>query len=245
MEEAARRDPNLTKYLGMCGVASRRRAEELIRAGRVTVDGKVATDPALRVGASQVVTADGKAVTPPAAFHYIMLNKPRGYVCSNADAHAGHLARELITGLPQCFLRSAGRLDKDSEGLIVFSDDGAYLEFVAHPRHRVTKLYDVRVSRRLSEAELTAMRDGIEDDGELLRVLEVAQTAPGRLRIKLNEGRKREIRRLCAKVGAPVTRLRRIALGGLTLGDLKTGSWRELTPEEVAASLRQDPAAEI
>ena len=245
MEEAARRDPNLVKYLGMCGVASRRRAEELIRSGRVTADGKVTTDPAFRVGPKCIVTADGKAVTPPAAFHYVMLNKPRGYVCSNADAHAGHLAQELITGLPGCFLRSAGRLDKDSEGLIVFSDDGAYLERVAHPRYRVTKLYDVRVSRRLSEAELTAMRAGIEDEGELLRVLEVEQPAPGRLRIKLNEGKKREIRRLCAKVGAPVTQLRRIALGGLELGSLKIGAWRELAPEEVAASLRQDPAAEI
>ncbi|MBO7088465.1 MAG: rRNA pseudouridine synthase, partial [Lentisphaeria bacterium] len=186
-----------------------------------------------------------RTLAMPEKFRYVMLNKPRGYVCSNSDAHAEHLAAELIDGFPGRFLRSAGRLDKDSEGLIVFSDDGDYLERVAHPRHRVTKLYDVTVSRPLAETELAAMRAGIADEGEVLRVLEVAQTAPGRLRIKLNEGKKREIRRLCAACGAPVVRLRRIALGGLTLGRLKPGEYRELTPEEVAKSLVPDPAAEI
>lgn len=243
MEHGGR--PNLTKYLAMCGVSSRRRAEELIRAGRVTVDGVTATDPALRVDLSQVVTADGREVSPPASFHYVMLNKPRGYVCSNADAHAAHLAVELIDGFPGCFLRSAGRLDKDSEGLIVFSDDGEYLERVAHPRYLVTKLYDVTVTRPLRDSELAAMRAGVEDGGEILRVLEAVQTAPGRLRIKLNEGKKREIRRLCAAFGSPVKRLRRIALGGLELGTLASGEYRELAPDEVAASLRPDKAAEI
>lgn len=243
MESA--RDPNLTKFLARCGAASRRRAEELIRAGRVTVDGAVVTDPAFRATPSQSVAVDGRPVEPPDKFRYVMLNKPRGYVCSNFDAHAEHLALELITGFPGRFLRSAGRLDKDSEGLIVFSDDGDYLERVAHPRHRVTKLYDVMVPHPLGERELAAMRAGIADGGEILRVLEVTQPSPGRLRIKLNEGKKREIRRLCAKLGAPVLRLRRIALGGLTLGDLKSGECRELSEREVALSLQPDPAAEI
>ena len=239
------RDPNLTKYLGKCGVASRRRAEELIRAGRVTVDGTVTADPAFRVAPGRKVAVDGRPAEMPRAFHYVMLNKPRGYVCSNSDAHAGHLALELIDGFPGCFLRSAGRLDKESEGLIVFSDDGDYLERVAHPRHRVTKLYDVTVSRPLTGKDLAAMRSGIVDGGELLRVLEAQQISPGRLRIKLNEGKKREIRRLCAHLGAPVVVLRRIALGGLTLGDLKPGAYRELSEREVALSLTPDPAAEI
>ena len=131
------RDPNLTKYLGKCGVASRRRAEELIRAGHVTVNGAVTTDPAFRVGSGQVVAVDGRPAEVPREFRYVMLNKPRGYVCSNSDAYAEHLALELIDGFPGRFLRSAGRLDKESEGLIVFSDDGDYLERVAHPRHRL------------------------------------------------------------------------------------------------------------
>lgn len=242
----AERSPNLTKYLALCGVASRRRAEELIRAGHVTVDGAAAADPALRVGPGREVAVDGRKIRPPENFRYIMLNKPRNYVCSNADAHAEHLAVELLRdGYPGCFLRSAGRLDKDSEGLIVFSDDGEYLERVAHPRHLVTKVYEVAVARPLTETELAAMRSGIEDDGEVLRVLEAKQTAPGHLLFKLNEGRKREIRRLCARVGAPVRRLKRIALGALELGDLKPGEYRELAPEEVARSLRPDPEAAL
>ena len=238
-------DPNLTKFLGMCGAASRRRAEVLVRTGHVTVDGVVTTDPAFRVAGSSEVAVDGVPVTPPRKFRYIMLNKPRGYVCSNFDAHAEHLALELIDVPPGCFLRSAGRLDKESEGLIVFSDDGDYLERVAHPRHLVTKLYEVSVSRPLAAAELAAMRAGVNDGGETLRVLEVEQKSPGFLLIKLNEGKKREIRRLCARFGAPVSRLRRIALGGLTLGGLAPGEYRELSAEEVARSLRPDPAAEI
>lgn len=241
MEEI--RDPNLTKYLGRCGVASRRRAEELIRAGHVTVDGVVTTDPAFRVGNGRVVAVDGRPAEAPREFHYVMLNKPRGYVCSNSDAHAEHLATELLDGFPGCFLRSAGRLDKDSEGLIVFSDDGDYLERVAHPRYRVTKVYEVTVTRPLTEAELAAMRSGVADGGEVLRVLEAVQTAPGELRLKLNEGKKREIRRLCAGFGAPVLRLRRVALGGLTLGKLAPGKCRKLSPDEVELSLRPDPGA--
>ena len=239
------RDPNLTKYLGKCGVASRRHAEELIRAGHVTVDGKVTTDPAFRVGAGRIVAVDGRTAEMPRAFHYVMLNKPRGYVCSNSDAHAAHLALELIDGFPGCFLRSAGRLDKDSEGLIVFSDDGDYLERVAHPRHLVTKVYEVAVARPLTDAELAAMRSGVADGGEVLKVLAAEQTSPGHLRLKLNEGKKREIRRLCAGFGSPVVRLRRVALGGLMLGSLKTGEYRELSPDEVALSLRPDPAADV
>ena len=239
------RDPNLTKYLGKCGVASRRRAEELIRAGRVTVDGTVTADPAFRVAPGRKVAVDGRPAEMPRAFHYVMLNKPRGYVCSNSDAHAGHLALELIDGFPGCFLRSAGRLDKESEGLIVFSDDGDYLERVAHPRYMVTKVYEVEVTRPLTDAELAAMRSGVADGGEVLKVLEAQQPSPGRLRLKLNEGKKREIRRLCAGFGAPVVRLRRVALGGLTLGGLKAGEYRELSPDEVALSLRPDPAADV
>ena len=236
--------PNLTKYLGLCGVASRRRAAELVRAGRVAVDGEVVTDPARRVEPGARVTVDGRAAEPPAGFCYIMLNKPRGWVCSNADPHAEHLAVELIDRFPDRLLRSAGRLDKDSEGLIVFSDDGDYLEHVAHPRHQVTKLYDVTVARPLDDRALDAMLRGIADSGEVLRPLEVVRLSPRRYRFKLNEGKKREIRRLCAHFGAPVTRLRRIALGALELGDLEPGKYRELTADEVALSLRGDPAAQ-
>ena len=237
------KSPNLTKYLGQCGVASRRRAAEIIRDGRVTVDGVVVTDPALRVASGSQVRVDGRAATPPEHFHYIMMNKPRGWVCSNADAHAEHLAVELIDRFPGCFLRSAGRLDKESEGLIVFSDDGDYLERVAHPRYQVTKLYEVAVENPLDDRSLAAMCRGVTESGELLRVLEAVRLAPRLYRFRLNEGKKREIRRLCAFFGSRVTRLKRIALGALAIGALKPGEYRELAPDEVAMTLRGDPAA--
>ena len=160
-----RKSPNLTKYLGQCGIASRRRAAEIVRDGRVTVDGEVVTDPALRVVPGCRVLVDGRDATLPERFHYIMMNKPRGWVCSNADAHAEHLAVELIDRFPGCFLSSAGRLDKDSEGLIVFSDDGGYLERVAHPRYQVTKLYEVAVENPLDDRSLAAMCLGVAEGG--------------------------------------------------------------------------------
>ena len=237
------REPNLSKFLGRCGAASRRTAAELVRAGRVAVNGAVVTDPALRVGPEARVRVDGREATPPTRFHYIMMNKPRGWVCSNADAHAEHLAVELIDRFPGCFLRSAGRLDKDSEGLIVFSDDGDYLERVAHPRYQVTKLYEVAVEKPLDDRSLEAMCRGVAESGEILRALEAVRLAPRLYRFRLNEGKKREIRRLCAFFGSRVTRLKRIALGDLALGALGPGEYRELSPDEVAMTLRGDPAA--
>ena len=234
---AEERDPNLSKYLSRCGAASRRSAVELIRSGRVGVTGAVETAPARRIAPGEVVTLDGKALSVPERFHYVMLNKPRGYVCSNADVHAEKLAADLLRGSYPGFLRSAGRLDKDSEGLIVFSDDGDYLERVAHPRHMVSKRYIVTVARELAAADLARMVSGIADDGEVLRVLAVEPLGGTRYMFKLNEGRKREIRRLCRACGAPVRTLKRVSLGALELGALKSGEHRELSADEVARSL--------
>ena len=239
----AERQPNLAKYMSRCGAASRRAAAELIRSGRVTVNGDVATDPARRVEESDAVSLDGRTLSVPERFIYIMLNKPRGYVCSNADAHADKLAVELIDRFPGRLLRSAGRLDKESEGLIVFSDDGGYLERAAHPRYMVAKLYEVTTAREIPEPWLDRMTAGVCDEGETLRVLEVVPLGGKKYRFKLNEGRKREIRRLCRAAGAPVESLKRTAMGKLKLGTLASGDYRELSPEEVALSLVPDAAA--
>ena len=231
------REPNLGKFLSLCGVSSRRGAVELIRAGRVSVNGVVELDPARRVSPEAVVRLDGDVLSVPKRFHYVMLNKPRGYVCSNFDRHAEKLAVDLLRGSYPGFLRSAGRLDKESEGLIVLSDDGAYLERVAHPRHMVNKRYVVTVAHELAEADLERMVSGIADDGEVLRVVSVESLGGRRYMFKLNEGKKREIRRLCRACGAPVLSLKRVALGALELGNLKSGEHRELAPEEVEKSL--------
>lgn len=231
---------NLVKFLSSCGAASRRKAEELIRSGHVAVDGKVVCDPAFRVDGTQPVTLDGTPLAMPEKRHYILLHKPRGYVCSNADAHAGKLAVELID-IPGVRLVSAGRLDKESEGAIIFSDDGEFINRLAHPRYGVLKRYEVTTVRPVSAEWQKKMVQGITDDGENLKVISIKELASCRYEIILNEGKKREIRRLTAAANAPTKRLIRVAIGGIELGKLACGSFRELSRSEV--DLLTNPAS--
>ena len=229
----------LVKFLSSCGGVSRRAAGDLVKAGCVTVDGVTVTEPGLRIQLSSTVTLHGKVLSAVQRKYYIMLNKPRGYVCTNSDPHAEKKAVDLI-GLPgEIRLFSAGRLDKESEGMILFSNDGEYVDTLTHPRNKILKTYIVRLRNELSAAGRQAMLAGIKDEGELLRALKVVPLGECRYSIVLNEGRKREIRRMTAAVGAPTVQLRRIKTGMLELGSLPTGKWRELTPEEVQASLEQ------
>ena len=183
------------------------------------------------------ITVDGRPLTQEGQKRYLMLNKPRGYVCTNADPHAPRKAVDLIRLDPPVRLFSAGRLDKESEGMILFSNDGDYVARLTHPRYEIRKTYLVRVTREFTEPELTRIRTGITDGGEHLRVISIAPAGNCLYRIVLNEGKKREIRRLTAAVGSPTLELRRIRIGGLALGDLPQGAFRELTPEEVALTL--------
>lgn len=233
---------NLVKYISVCGAASRRCAEALVRSGGVAVDGVVETDPARKLAGSEAVTLDGRPLAIPEKRHYILLHKPRGYVCSNADAHAKHLARELI-GLPGVRLVSAGRLDKESEGAIVFSDDGEFVNRLAHPRYDVRKTYAVSVRPGLTAADRARIVAGIADEGETLRALEVRELAPGEYEFVLNAGRKREIRRLVKACGAAVTRLVRTRIGPVALADLPVGKYRELTAAEIAGLLGEGKEA--
>jgi 23S rRNA pseudouridine2605 synthase len=225
---------NLNKYISYCGAASRREAEARIRGGEVTVNGTVELNPAYRVMVNDAVALAGKVLLPPVQRHYVLLHKPRGYVCSNADVHAEHLAVELIN-IPGARLVSAGRLDKDSEGAIIFSDDGEFINFLAHPRYEVLKKYLVTANRPLTETELAAIRGGISDDGEFLQVRSVCPTGKrNEYEFILNEGKKREIRRLVAACGAKVTRLIRMEIGNVALGGLPVGKFRELSAGEIA-----------
>ena len=225
------------KFLSAAGVASRRAAGDLVKAGRIAVNGRTIREPGFRILPADTVTLDGRPVEPAGRFHYIMLNKPRGYVCTNADPHAPRKAVDLIRLDPPVRLFSAGRLDKESEGMILFSNDGDYVARLTHPRYEIRKTYLVRVTREFTEPELTRIRTGITDGGEHLRVISIAPAGNCLYRIVLNEGKKREIRRITAAVGSPTLELRRIRIGGLALGDLPPGAFRELTPEEVALTL--------
>ena len=232
---------NLVKFLSSCGAASRRKAEELIRAGHVEVDGKTVCDPAFRVDETHTVTLDGVCVALPDKRHYVLLHKPRGYVCSNADAHAEKLAVELIT-IPNARLVSAGRLDKDSEGAIIFSDDGEFINHLAHPRYGVLKRYEVFTAKPVSADWQKKMVQGIMDEGEMLKVISITELSACRYEIILNEGKKREIRRLTAAAGAVTKRLIRCAIGKVELGKLACGSFRELSAAEVE-NLLTNPAS--
>ena len=230
-------EERLVKFHRAAGVASRRAAGDLVKAGRIAVNGRTIREPGFRILPADTVTLDGRPVEPAGRFHYIMLNKPRGYVCTNADPYAPRKAVDLIRLDPPVRLFSAGRLDKESEGMILFSNDGDYVARLTHPRYEIRKTYLVRVTREFTEPELTRIRTGITDGGEHLRVISIAPAGNCLYRIVLNEGKKREIRRLTAAVGSPTLELRRIRIGGLALGDLPQGAFRELTPEEVALTL--------
>ena len=229
----------LAKYIARCGAAPRRKAADLVKAGSVKVNGRVITDPAFSVETSDKVELNGKALQLPAENIYIMLNKPRGYTTSHADKHAEHLAIELIDCPEAQRLIPAGRLDKDSEGLLIFSNDGNFIQKITHPRYNVTKQYKVTASRELDEKNRKKMVAGIMDEGEQLKALKVTPVPDEKSSyyIELNEGKKREIRRMLKACGAATLRLQRIAMGSVKLNSLAVGKWRKLTAEEVASLL--------
>ena len=230
--------PVIAKYLASCGIASRRGALELIQAGKVAVNGVTVTSPSIRINSDDKVTVDGKPAVPETQKRYIMLHKPRGYTCSNADTHAKKLAVDLIN-VPERLV-SAGRLDKDSEGLILFSNDGEYINTLGHPSFNIRKRYHVRLDRELSAREISTLLAGIRDRGETLKPDAVKKIGINLYEFVLNEGKNREIRRMAAFCGAEVKRLCRIAVGKLELGNLPCGQWRELSEQEIRASLVPD-----
>jgi len=229
--------PNLTKYLANAGAASRRHAAELIKAGRVAVNGAPCTDPSVRIAPGDRVALDGRPVRPVREFVYVMLHKPRGYVCTADDPHAPKKALDLID-LPGVRLVSAGRLDKNSEGLILFSNDGAWIEQLTHPRHGTRKTYQVTTDRPLSPADIRLLTtSGVRNDGETLRALSIRTETPGRYVFILGEGKNREIRRMMESLNNRTRRLKRIAVGALRLGGLPMGQWRKLSPAEAKLAL--------
>ena len=225
----------IAKYLAACGLASRRKCERFVAEGRVTVNGETVTTPALRVSPGvDTITCNGHPVREHAPV-YILLYKPPGYTCSARDPYAAHLVTELFPPhLGRLF--TVGRLDRESEGLLICTNDGDFAQAVAHPRHEVTKTYRVTVKGGVSGSALQTLRNGVEQRGEILQPREVDIIRQNRdtteLSVVLAEGKKREIRRMCAAVNLDVERLNRVAIGGVTAPELKPGEWRYLTPHE-------------
>ncbi len=220
----------LAKFLAHAGVASRRASEELIAAGRVRVGGEPVRDPARDVDESSAVTVDGRVIAPePLEVH--ALNKPEGVVSTAHDTHGRRTVVELVPS--QRRLYPVGRLDADTTGLLLLTNDGALAERLTHPRHGVEKVYRARVvPARVSERALAALREGVELDDGMTAPAGALMLAPGVLELRLREGRKRQVRRMCEAVGHRVTSLQRTAFGRLALKGLAPGESRRLTEAE-------------
>lgn len=225
----------LQKFFTDCGVLSRRAAEAEIAAGRVRVNGEVAQvgdkiDP-LR----DTVEYRGRKILPRAdkPRRYVMLNKPRGFVTTAKDEHGRRKVTDLIKGVGTR-LYPVGRLDMDSEGLLLLTDDGDFANRLTHPRHEIPKIYHVTVSPAPLAKQLEALAQPMELDGYKLLPIGVRTLSENGLELILHEGRNRQIRRMCEAVGLRVTRLCRVAIGDLKLGELPLGKWRDLTKDEVA-----------
>ncbi len=231
----------IQKILSARGIASRRKAEEMLRAGRVTCNGTVArlgdsADPSV-----DCILLDGRLLPVRQEPVYILLHKPRGYVTTLSDEKGRRNAAQLVVDCG-CRVYPVGRLDMDSEGLLLFTNDGAFANRLLHPSHEVKKTYRVLVEN-FSEAGLTRLGQRVTLDGYTIARPEVALAArlpEGRaeLLVTIHEGRNRQIRRMCDLAGMPVRRLVRIAEGSLSLGTLPPGQWRYLTEDEVETLLK-------
>jgi 23S rRNA pseudouridine2605 synthase len=221
----------LAKFLAHAGVASRRAAEGLIAEGRVSVAGDTVTDPARDVDESSAVAVDGRAVQPEPREVYA-LNKPRGVVSTARDTHGRPTVVQLVRSRRRLY--PVGRLDADSSGLILLTNDGELAERLTHPRYGVDKVYRARVQpARVSPRALAALREGVELEDGRTAPTRVRQPAPGILEITLREGRKRQVRRMAEAVGHRVVELERVAFGPLGLRGLESGQSRRLKPAEV------------
>jgi 23S rRNA pseudouridine2605 synthase len=220
----------LAKYLAHCGVASRRRAEELIVSGKVSVGGHTVTDPAREVDESSGVEAQGRPVSPEPREVWIV-NKPAGVVSTARDPGRRQAVVELVDSKRRLY--PVGRLDADSTGLIVLTNDGELANLLTHPRYEVKRRYRVRVRRAASESQLRRLRRGVELEDGLTAPAGVRRVSPRVLEVTIAEGRNRQVRRMIEAIGNEVVELARIRYGSIELGKLPEGKARRLRRPEV------------
>ncbi len=233
----------LQKLLSAAGIASRRTAESLITEGRVTVNGVVADTLGTKaVPGVDDVRVDDRRVKPAGRQRYILLNKPKGYVTTRQDPEGRRTVMDLLGGVRE-YVYPVGRLDYDTEGLLLLTSDGDLAAKLTHPRHEVARVYEAIVTGEPSDEALEELRRGIFLDGRRTAeagVMRGSTVSKGReqttkIVLTLREGRNRQVREMCARIGHPVRTLQRVRMGPLTLRGLPTGHWRDLSSEEVAA----------
>ena len=233
----------LNRFLAAAGLGSRRHCDELIAAGRVTLNGKVCTNFSSQPGARDHVKVDGKLVhgTPPLT---IMLNKPAGFVSTRKDLHARDTVFDL---LPDKFSRlfNIGRLDAQTEGLLLLTNDGALAQWLTHPRFKIDKEYEVTLDRPWDPALTLKLLHGILLDGQRAKVARLRSLSPTRLRVILRQGINRQIRRMFEAIGYRVKHLRRVRIGNLRLADLPSGHWKALTQPELKSLELKDTSGGV
>jgi len=230
----------LNLYLARCGTASRRKSAELVKAGRVSVNGKTVLVPSREVAGKDKVSVDGKRVVPE-KFVYLAVNKPVGFTCTLKDPFA---EKKVIDLVPRSLgrLYPVGRLDRDSEGLVILTNDGDFSQRLSHPSYGTEKEYLIVVAPPVSHKDAVLLKTGVICEGEQLSASEVIilkkETGRSTLRVILKEGKKREIRRMFGFLGRHVLTLRRVRIGNITLGKLEPGKYRFLSEEEIQSHSR-------
>jgi len=227
----------LQKYMAHTGLASRRVCEEMIRAGRVTVNGRRAVLGTVVDPTKDRILVDGKPIGRPERKRYLIVHKPKGYVTTARDQFARKTVLDLVTGVSER-VYPVGRLDYDSEGLVLLTNDGRLANGIMHPSYGLEKVYLVTVAGAITGSALKQLRRGVMLEDGMTQPAQVEllmqDNDESMLRIAIQEGRNRQVRRMCQAVGFPVRRLVRIAIGPIKLGKLKVGEMRELTPAEVS-----------
>jgi 23S rRNA pseudouridine2605 synthase len=241
-QESEQQSQRLQKILSAAGVASRRLSEELITQGRVSVNGKVVTELGTKaVPSRDEIKVDGRRIRVEQQRVYILLNKPRGYVTTRSDPQGRPTVMDLVKRVRE-YVYPVGRLDYDSEGLLLLTNDGELAARLTHPRHEVERLYEARVKGVPDDHELDRLSKGMVIEGrrtsrarvDVTAVRETPGGPQGIIEIAIHEGRQRQVRKMFDAVGHPVVRLRRIAIGPVSDDALPTGHYRELTREELA-----------
>jgi len=223
----------LQKILSQAGIASRRASEALMLEGRVSVNGVTVRELGSKADAARDdIRVDGRRIKTSERRLYLLLNKPRGYVTTRSDPERRPTVIDLLKGVRE-YVYPVGRLDYDSEGLLILTNDGDLASRLTHPSHEVPRVYEAQLLGTPDEHDLERLRRGLVIDGRRTGPADVRVLKAGLLLITIREGRNRQVRKMCEAIGHPVDRLRRIAIGPLKDSRLKAGQWRELTAEEV------------
>lgn len=221
----------LSKYLAAAGVASRRACEEIIFAGRVTVNGTIIEEPQFLVDGKEKILVDNRKITTAEPKVYYILNKPAGYICTARKSGSTKIVLDLFQDVPYR-LFTIGRLDKDTQGLLLVTNDGHFANEVIHPSSNINKEYLAKTDAEITADHLAAISSGTLVEGVFIKPVDVSKVRRGTLKVAVSEGKKREVRCLLEAAGLKVKELTRIRIGGLHLGPLPSGSYRELTERE-------------